>query len=82
MGAGLAGLAGAAGAAEGWMDLEQLGNIQVITATKQLQPVWSAPSALAVITEELESAGFGGGFGLGGEASALDTLEIEALAEE
>lgn len=52
MGAGLAGLAGAAGAAEGWMDLEQLGNIQVITATKQLQPVWSAPSALAVITDE------------------------------
>jgi serine/threonine protein kinase len=31
---------------------------------------------------DLESAGFGSGFGLGGEASALDALEIEALAEE
>jgi hypothetical protein len=31
---------------------------------------------------ELESGGFGGGFGLGGEASALDALEVEALAEE
>jgi hypothetical protein len=30
----------------------------------------------------LESAGFGSGFGLSGEASALDTLEIEALGEE
>jgi hypothetical protein len=30
----------------------------------------------------LESAGFRSGFGLSGEASALDTLEIEALAEE
>jgi hypothetical protein len=30
----------------------------------------------------LESGGFGGGFGLGGEASALDALEVEALAEE
>lgn len=44
--------AGTARAAEGWTDLEQLGNIQVISATKQLQPVWSAPSAFAVITDE------------------------------
>ena len=30
----------------------------------------------------LERAGFGSGLGLGGEASALDALEIETLAEE
>ena len=30
----------------------------------------------------LESAGFGSGFGIGGEARALDALEVEALAEE
>lgn len=52
VGAGTGWLANAAEVADGWKDLEQLGNIQVITATKQLQPVWSAPSALAVITDE------------------------------
>jgi hypothetical protein len=40
------------------------------------------PAKELCATYKLESGGFGGGFGLGGEASALDALEVEALAEE
>ena len=35
-----------------WMTLEQLGQIKVITASKNLQTAWTTPSALTVITDE------------------------------
>ncbi len=43
--------AGAAEAGE-WADLEQLGQVQVITATKQLQQAWTTPAALTVISHD------------------------------
>ena len=41
-----------------------------------------APMMIVSLYYTLERAGFGSGLGLGGEASALDALEIETLAEE
>jgi iron complex outermembrane receptor protein len=44
------------GAAEkddfGWMDLEQLGKIKVVTSAKRPEPAWTSGSALTVVTPE------------------------------
>ena len=49
---------------------------RLVMLPRRDQPIIQRPPVI------LESGGFGGGFGLGGEASALDALEVEALAEE
>lgn len=42
----------------GWMSLEQLGQIKVITASKHLQPAWTIPAAISLITgEEIHLSG-------------------------